>query len=118
MQAVKISAALVALLLACAAGYVARILCRKARHKHARLDEDAEESGLPPQIVGHVQEHDGLAANPDNFIIGDDDDHEEAFGEEEEAFANYADGLDLPPQGPSVGAAGIDPGELQRYVNR
>mmetsp|Transcript_118508 Transcript_118508/g.236039 ORF Transcript_118508/g.236039 Transcript_118508/m.236039 type:complete len:118 (+) Transcript_118508:91-444(+) len=89
--------AMVTVLLTCTLGGFALVLYRKGRSRHARLDEEVEESSLPPQIVGNL--HEG-AANPDDFIIGgEDEDLDGPLGDEAEAFANYVDGLELPSGG-------------------
>jgi len=77
VQAYKISFAVVGVLLTCTVGGIAFVLCCRGRHRHARLDEDAAESGLPPQIVGSVHEHEVLANHHDFIVGGEDEDHEE-----------------------------------------
>mmetsp|Transcript_41390 Transcript_41390/g.79304 ORF Transcript_41390/g.79304 Transcript_41390/m.79304 type:complete len:547 (-) Transcript_41390:36-1676(-) len=98
--------AVVGVLLTCAlVGGFACVLYRKGQSRHARLDDDVEESGVPPQIVGNVHDKEALA-NADDFVIGgEDEDPEELLGEEAEAFANYVDGLELPPDGPTGSVA-------------
>jgi len=83
--------AVVGVLLTCAIGGIARSLCRKGQHSHARIEQDVEESGLPPQIVGSVHEHEALA-NSEDIIGGENEDQEGPSGGEEEALAAKAAG--------------------------
>jgi len=87
MQAYEISFAVVGVLLTCAIGGIARVLGRKGRQTLARLDEDVDESGLPPQIVGNVHEHEALANSDGHINSGEDEDHQEHSGGEAEALA-------------------------------
>jgi len=60
-----------------ALGLCARLACRLLRrreHRHVQL-KDADDSGMPPQIVGSATEH-SMIAGPETFVIGDDDDDE------------------------------------------
>mmetsp|Transcript_125656 Transcript_125656/g.349989 ORF Transcript_125656/g.349989 Transcript_125656/m.349989 type:complete len:719 (-) Transcript_125656:68-2224(-) len=48
-----------------------RCCCRGKEHRHVQL-KDVDDSGMPPQIVGSITEHNSIAG-PDMFEIGDED---------------------------------------------
>lgn len=98
---VILASAAVVLSFSCCCFLLYRCFCQQREHRHVQLKD--EDSGMPPQIVGSV---DGVALDPDTFVIGDDDVDAE---DEDFEYVHDVHDIEMVPPPPSPRGSGHAP---------